>query len=354
MEGSGSPYGETEEAPANSRASGPREVFQAVLFLLLPLIGVLQQTVVPVTLAVNVYLSGGESALFFGGISAALCAFVALILLLGPWLPGWLMAIPILSLAAIPAGLLRWDGHRPALPSPGAAQEWAMGLLMWGIAAWLALNAVRAWRGTRPLPGQPVDLALPLGPGRYVALQAGSSRLVNRHLTTLEKPSLFAIRGQAFAVDIIALHPGDIPARPPFSRRAMDYAIFGMEVRSPVRGRVAAMCDGIVDHDLFSTDRKNPLGNHVWLSVDDDGGRQLLILLAHLRRGSLRVQVGDTVEPGTPLGKVGHSGNSSEPHLHIHAQRDARPEAPLDADPVPMSFGDLGQLVRNQRFPVPA
>ena len=324
------------------------------MFLLLPLVGVVQQTVLPVTLAVAVYMSGGESALFVGGLSVALAAFVALILPLGRWLPSWLVVIPILSLAAIPASLLRWGGPRTALPSPDAAHEWAVGLLMWGVAAWFAWSALRARRGTRPLPGRPIDLEPPLGPGRYVVLQAGSSRLMNRHLITLEKAFLSRIRGQAFAVDIIAVHPGDMAGRHPFSFRAKDYAIFGAEVRSPVRGRVAAARDGFVDHDLFTTDRQNPLGNHVWLSVNDDDGPPLLILLAHLRHGSLRVQVGDTVEPGTPLGQVGHSGNSSEPHLHIHAQRGASPEAPLDADPVPMSFGNLGQLVRNQRFTIAA
>ena len=42
--------------------------------------------------------------------------------------------------------------------------------------------------------------------------------------------------------------------------------------------------------------------------------------LAHMQRNSVRVAVGDVVKPGDVLGLVGNSGNTSEPHLHIHVQ----------------------------------
>jgi hypothetical protein len=40
-------------------------------------------------------------------------------------------------------------------------------------------------------------------------------------------------------------------------------------------------------------------------------------LYAHLRCNSLRVAVGDEVTPSTVLGEVGHTGNSTAPHLHF-------------------------------------
>jgi murein DD-endopeptidase MepM/ murein hydrolase activator NlpD len=43
-------------------------------------------------------------------------------------------------------------------------------------------------------------------------------------------------------------------------------------------------------------------------------------VLAHLKRGSIVVKVGDNVKRGQLLGKCGNSGNSSEPHLHCHLQ----------------------------------
>ncbi|MFC3958339.1 peptidoglycan DD-metalloendopeptidase family protein [Halovivax cerinus] len=42
--------------------------------------------------------------------------------------------------------------------------------------------------------------------------------------------------------------------------------------------------------------------------------------LAHLVPGSLSVAPGDRVERGQPVGRCGHSGNSSEPHLHFQLQ----------------------------------
>jgi murein DD-endopeptidase MepM/ murein hydrolase activator NlpD len=45
------------------------------------------------------------------------------------------------------------------------------------------------------------------------------------------------------------------------------------------------------------------------------------VILAHLKEGSLQVEVGDEVRPGMELGQIGNSGNTSEPHLHIHAVR---------------------------------
>lgn len=52
---------------------------------------------------------------------------------------------------------------------------------------------------------------------------------------------------------------------------------------------------------------------------------------------------------GTPLGQVGNSGGSSEPHLHVHAQRPGMADAPLSGAPIP-SLIEGRFLVRNDRF----
>lgn len=41
--------------------------------------------------------------------------------------------------------------------------------------------------------------------------------------------------------------------------------------------------------------------------------------LAHLLRGSIVVQAGDRLDIGDRIGRVGNSGDTTEPHLHIHA-----------------------------------
>ncbi|WP_083800704.1 M23 family metallopeptidase [Rhodobacter ferrooxidans] len=75
-------------------------------------------------------------------------------------------------------------------------------------------------------------------------------------------------------------------------------------------------------------DERYPAGNHVLLRCGDRG-----ILLAHFRQGSLQVAVGDTLATGRPIGEVGNSGESSEPHLHMHAQLPGPPNAPFGGMP---------------------
>jgi murein DD-endopeptidase MepM/ murein hydrolase activator NlpD len=41
---------------------------------------------------------------------------------------------------------------------------------------------------------------------------------------------------------------------------------------------------------------------------------------AHLIRGKIAVKVGDRLKSGQELGRCGHSGHSTEPHLHFHLQ----------------------------------
>lgn len=42
-------------------------------------------------------------------------------------------------------------------------------------------------------------------------------------------------------------------------------------------------------------------------------------------RGSVAVRADERVRRGQPLARVGNSGNSSEPHLHLHAVRFTAP-----------------------------
>lgn len=69
----------------------------------------------------------------------------------------------------------------------------------------------------------------------------------------------------------------------------------------------------------------------------------LQIEVAHLQRGSVRVKVGQNIHLGDGLGLVGNSGNTSEPHLHIHAVD------PQTNEGVPITF-DGRYPVRNSLF----
>jgi murein DD-endopeptidase MepM/ murein hydrolase activator NlpD len=64
------------------------------------------------------------------------------------------------------------------------------------------------------------------------------------------------------------------------------------------------------------------------------------------------VSPGDRLEAGAVVGRVGNSGNTNEPHLHIHAQRPAANDAFLSGDPLPLRL-DGRFLVRNDRVRAP-
>jgi hypothetical protein len=73
------------------------------------------------------------------------------------------------------------------------------------------------------------------------------------------------------------------------------------------------------------------------------------VVLAHLRSGSVAVAEGERVTVGDVLGRVGNSGNTTQPHLHIHAERGGLPGEILDGQGVPITFGGRF-LVRNALF----
>jgi murein DD-endopeptidase MepM/ murein hydrolase activator NlpD len=63
-------------------------------------------------------------------------------------------------------------------------------------------------------------------------------------------------------------------------------------------------------------------------------------MYAHLVPNSVTVQVGDSVETGQLLGKLGNSGSTSAPHLHFQVM-DA--PSPLDAHGLPFVFDHFGR-----------
>lgn len=60
-------------------------------------------------------------------------------------------------------------------------------------------------------------------------------------------------------------------------------------------------------------DLRELMGNYVIVE-----GRDGYAVYVHAQTGSVRVSPGDVVEPGRHLANVGHSGNSTAPHLHFH------------------------------------
>ena len=64
---------------------------------------------------------------------------------------------------------------------------------------------------------------------------------------------------------------------------------------------------------LVAQSYRAPLGNYV--VIRHAGGEYSQY--AHLKQGSVKVKAGDKVARGQAIGQLGHTGNSTEPHLHF-------------------------------------
>ncbi|SJZ82536.1 Peptidase family M23 [Enhydrobacter aerosaccus] len=97
-----------------------------------------------------------------------------------------------------------------------------------------------------------------------------------------------------------------------------NYTIFGKEVIAVANGTVVAIRNDLPEQvpgklpknlDVAEAD-----GNFIVLDI----GNGAYVLYAHLQPGSVKVTVGAKVRRGQALAKVGNTGNSQAPHLHLH------------------------------------
>jgi hypothetical protein len=119
--------------------------------------------------------------------------------------------------------------------------------------------------------------------------------------------------------------------------RVENYLAYDQPVLAVAAGTVVGVLDGLEDQvpgalpDPASITIDNVDGNHVILDI----GRGLYVFYAHLKKGSVRVKLGDRVAAALELGRVGNTGNTSAPHLHLHVMN--APSA-LGADGLPFVF----------------
>lgn len=92
----------------------------------------------------------------------------------------------------------------------------------------------------------------------------------------------------------------------------------GVNVVAVDSGRVIFVHDGEYDREKQSVIAKR-LGNYI--GIQHAG--KLYTYYGHLKKHSISVAVGDTVQKGQVIGQVGSSGNSSDPHLHFELWYDS-------------------------------
>ena len=116
-----------------------------------------------------------------------------------------------------------------------------------------------------------------------------------------------------------------------------DYYCFCAPVLAPAAGQVVRFRSDLPDMPPGEVDIVNNWGNFVLLRM----GNGLYVKLAHLKQGSLTVNVGEWVNPGQRIAACGSSGRSPQPHLHLHVQIGEY----LGGSTLPFHFGNA--LVRS-------
>ncbi len=124
-----------------------------------------------------------------------------------------------------------------------------------------------------------------------------------------------------------------------------DYHAFGKPVIAPVRGSVVRVVSHLPDEPPGTVNHANNWGNHVVL-FDERG---FYVLLGHLAQHSVTMSEGQSVSPGMLVARVGNSGYSPTPHLHVQAQL----TADAGAASIPFEFGGVIAQGRYQAAWVP-
>ncbi|MFW0791071.1 M23 family metallopeptidase [Gordonia sp. CPCC 205333] len=231
------------------------------------------------------------------GVASILC--LGAISIPPPWIYGThvILALRNIVVIALLVSLIRVWPENPSL----------LTLLSLIIAAGGLVIAVRF--AARSTADEVLDLHHPV-PATLIANQAG--RFGNHHKSAIE---------QRWAADLSALGPGNRRASPIWSSRVDDYAIFGLPVHAPCDGVVVDCADGRPDNiDLNEVPRYTD-GRGNFIAIATDGAT---VILAHLKLDSVVVEIGDPVSVGQILARVGNSGRTSEPHLHLHCEADGK------------------------------
>ena len=237
--------------------------------------------------------------------------------------------IPGLAIIVIGSGLLR----RPARKSLIERRE--SKALNYIISGTLLVLCVLYFTGTETNRSV-VRLSFPLHPGRYFVLQGGRGLPSNLfHYNS---------RRAAYAMDIVALDTWGRRANKVFSTKLKDYFIYGDTIYAPCDGKVLRAVSDNPDNIPPRRARGPHNLNGVLLQ-----GEEATVYLGHLQQGGVFVAEGQELKAGQPIGLVGNSGMSLEPHLHIQAHANSRDGAPWYSQPqLEIQFFDRAYLLFEQ------
>lgn len=186
-------------------------------------------------------------------------------------------------------------------------------------------------------PTPAVAIAAPLRGSDWLVANGCCDESLNGHRIVT-----FAFNGaitapEKFAIDILQLDRDHRLYTGPADKLS-SYAYYGVPVYAVADGTVVYIEDGAPDQTPGTLPAgMTPAtagGNNVVMDI----GTGHFAYYAHLQPGSIRVRAGDRVHRGDILGRLGNTGNTTNPHLHFHITDGP---SPLGSNSLPYVFTNL-------------
>lgn len=122
----------------------------------------------------------------------------------------------------------------------------------------------------------------------------------------------------------------------------------GVDVLAAAPGTVIGTRDGVADISIRDPAAESVKGRECGNGVMIRHAGGWMTQYCHMAKGSIRVSKDQRVETGTPLGRVGLSGNTEFPHLHFNVFFNQAKLDPFAYGAEPDSCGQSGQSLWNE------
>jgi hypothetical protein len=195
---------------------------------------------------------------------------------------------------------------------------------------------------------EPISVKFPLK-GEWMVLNSPGTKVPSHGTDFL---------AQTYAFDLLQVNWNQKPLKF-YKKSVLDYFLgrvhltdcycYEKPIYAPISGTVVETVDGHPERDPVQPFRDISVAfKNAWFfdpkkqSIQDVAGNFIIIqgddacaVLVHMKKDSIKVKKGDEIKSGDLVGNIGHSGNSTAPHLHFQLMDG---HDPLTAKGIPCCF----------------
>jgi hypothetical protein len=125
----------------------------------------------------------------------------------------------------------------------------------------------------------------------------------------------------------------------------------GVDVQAAAPGTVLRIRDGMADISVREIGAEAIKNREAGNSIIIDHGDGWVTQYSHMKKGSILVEPGQQVAAGTPLGRIGLSGNTEFPHLHFEVRHADKPIDPFTAARMEAGCGVMDHALWQAELP---